>query len=104
MMAEATKVKDGKIQQIIGVVVDVEFEEGLPEIFNALTVEVDSKALTLEVEQHLSEQVVRTVALGSTDGLVRGQKVSDTGAPISVPVGYATRGRMFNVTGEPSDG
>lgn len=102
-MTQATTVT-GKIQQIIGVVVDVEFDGDLPEIFNALELDVNGKKIALEVEQHLSEQVVRTVALGSTDGLVRGQAVKDTGKPISVPVGENTLGRMFNVTGDPIDG
>lgn len=95
---------NGKIQQIVGVVVDVEFEGNLPAIFNALEVRTDGPDLILEVEQHLSAHVVRTVALGSTDGLARGAEVVDTGAPISVPVGTDTLGRMFNVTGEPIDG
>lgn len=99
-----TKNTAGKIQQIVGVVVDVEFLGELPEIFNALEVKTDSGSLILEVEQHISSHVVRTVALGSTDGLQRGQEVMDTGAPISVPVGKDTLGRMFNVTGEPIDG
>jgi F-type H+/Na+-transporting ATPase subunit beta len=103
-MATATKVK-GKIIQIVGVVVDVEFAEGeLPAIFDALHVEHGDSVVTLEVEQHLSETTVRTVALSSTDGLPRGTEVTSTGAPISVPVGDVTMGRMFNVTGEPIDG
>ncbi len=95
----------GKIQQIIGVVVDVEFGDKPPAIYNALTVEMaKNETLVLEVQQHLSGHVVRTVALGSTDGLKRGQKVADTGQPIAVPVGKDTLGRMFNVVGEPIDG
>jgi len=106
-MAQATKEKTrtGKITQIVGVVIDVEFPEGnLPAIYNALTTELDGKTLTLEVAQHLSESSVRAVSLGGTDGLERGAEVIDTGAPISVPIGEETLGRMFNVTGEPIDG
>ncbi len=106
-MAEATKSKtsEGTISQIVGVVVDVEFPaNGLPEIYNALEVELDGKLLVLEVAQHLSESSVRAVALGSTDGLPRGAKVKNTGAAISVPIGEKTLGRMFNVTGHPIDG
>jgi F-type H+-transporting ATPase subunit beta len=106
-MATATqdKTKIGKITQIVGVVVDVEFSEGyLPEIFNALTVQHGDSMLTLEVAQHLSESSVRAISLDSTDGLARGADVEDTGAPISVPTGNATLGRMFNVTGQPIDG
>jgi F-type H+-transporting ATPase subunit beta len=106
-MATATKekTKTGKITQIVGVVVDVEFSTGnLPAIYNALTLQLDGSEVTLEVAQHLSESSVRAIALSSTDGLERGTAVSDTGAPISVPVGDATLGRMFNVTGQPIDG
>lgn len=94
----------GKIAQVVGVVVDVDFEGSLPAIYNALKVKVGEKDLMLEVAQHLSEQSVRAIALGSTDGLVRGDEVEDTGAPISVPIGKETLGRMFNVIGEPIDG
>jgi F-type H+-transporting ATPase subunit beta len=106
-MATATtqKLKTGTITQIVGVVVDVEFSDGnLPAIYNALTLEHDGKTLTLEVAQHLSESSVRAISLGSTDGLERGTEVTDTGTSISVPVGDATLGRMFNVTGQPIDG
>ncbi|HEX4774430.1 MAG TPA: F0F1 ATP synthase subunit beta [Candidatus Saccharimonadales bacterium] len=106
-MATATKerTKTGKIIQIVGVVLDIEFGEGqLPAIYNALTLEHDGKTLTLEVAQHLSESSVRAISLASTDGLRRGTEVTDTGAPISVPTGDATLGRMFNVTGQPIDG
>jgi F-type H+-transporting ATPase subunit beta len=106
-MATATKekTKNGKITQVIGVVVDVEFEKGhLPAILDALHVKTKEGTLVLEVAQHLSETSVRTIALSSTDGLVRGDEVTATGAPISVPVGDATSGRMFNVVGEPIDG
>jgi len=99
-----TSSKKGSIIQIVGVVVDIEFEGHLPAIYNALTVELDGKNLLLEVSQHLSRQVVRAVALGPTDGLARGVTVVDTGAPISVPIGEPTLGRMFNVIGEPIDG
>lgn len=106
-MAQATltKTKTGTITQIVGVVVDVEFSTGdLPAIYNALTLEHDGKTITLEVAQHLSESSVRAISLGSTDGLERGTEVIDTGAPISVPIGDDTLGRMFNVTGQPIDG
>jgi len=106
-MLAATKAntKVGKITQVVGVVVDIEFTtDKLPAIYNALELKLDDKTLTLEVAQHLSESSVRAVALSSTDGLERGTEVVDTGAPISVPVGDATLGRMFNVTGQPIDG
>ena len=94
----------GKIIQIVGVVVDVEFEKGhLPAIYDALNVKLDKKILVLETAQHLSETTVRAVALASTDGVQRGSEVEATGAPISVPVGKETQGRMFNVIGEPID-
>jgi F-type H+/Na+-transporting ATPase subunit beta len=105
-MANATKEKvgTGKITQIVGVVIDVEFtNDHLPAIYNALTVEVDGRTLTMEVAQHLSESSIRAIALSSTDGLKRGAEVTDTGAAISVPVGEKTLGRMFNVTGQPID-
>ena len=108
-MAQATKEKTktglGHVVQVVGVVVDVEFEQGqLPAINNALTAQLNGTSLVLEVAQHLSESTVRTVALASTDGLTRGDDVADTGAPISVPVGHETLGRMFNVIGETIDG
>ena len=106
-MATAEKVKtmNGKISQVVGVVVDVEFGEGhLPAIYNALELEIAGRRVVLEVAQHLSESSVRAVSLGSTDGLERGTSVTDTGAPISVPIGQETLGRMFNVIGEPIDG
>jgi len=93
----------GKITQVIGNVVDVKFEEQTPAIYNALKIKQDKEILTLEVQQHLGNNIVRTVALGSTDGLSRDVEVKDTGAPISVPVGKETLGRMFNVLGEPID-
>ncbi|HBW73927.1 MAG: ATP synthase subunit beta [Candidatus Magasanikbacteria bacterium GW2011_GWA2_45_39] len=94
----------GTISQIIGVVVDVTFEEKLPEIFSALTIKTTtSQTVVLEVQQHIGSNTVRTIAMGSTDGLARGQEVLDTGKPISVPVGPGTLGRMFNVVGETID-
>jgi len=98
-------VRNGKISQVIGVVVDVDFPANqLPAIYNALTLRLNDKELYLEVAQHLSESSVRAIALGSTDGLQRGAEVADTGAPISVPIGKETQGRMFNVLGIPIDG
>jgi F-type H+-transporting ATPase subunit beta len=103
-MATETK-QVGSIIQVVGVVVDAEFTDGqLPEIYDALHVDHDGRTLVLEVAQHLSETTVRAIALSSTDGLPRGAKVTATGAAISVPVGDATLGRMFNVIGEPIDG
>ena len=93
----------GKIKQILGAVVDVSFESELPEILNALVVQHEKKELVLEVAQHLGEKTVRTIAMDSTDGLVRGQNVEDTGSPITVPVGPETLGRILNVVGEPVD-
>ena len=94
----------GQVKQVIGVVVDVYFENNLPEIYNALEISLSDHKLVLEVEQHIGSNVVRTVAMGSTDGLRRGDSVLDTGAPISVPVGEETLGRIFNVLGEAVDG
>ncbi len=94
----------GVIKQVIGVVVDVYFENNLPEIYNALEVDLNGQKLVLEVEQHIGASVVRTVAMGTTDGLKRGDKVTDTGAAISVPVGTETLGRIFNVLGDVVDG
>lgn len=96
----------GKIIQIVGVVIDVEFEKGtaLPAIYDALIVKHGDDGITLEVAQHLSETSVRTVSMQSTDGLKRGDEVVATGAPITIPVGELTQGRMFNVVGEPIDG
>jgi F-type H+-transporting ATPase subunit beta len=103
-MATETK-QVGSIIQVVGVVVDAEFKEGkLPAIYDALETSIDGHKLVLEVAQHLSETTVRAIALASTDGLARGTQVVATGAPISVPVGEATLGRMFNVIGEPIDG
>lgn len=94
----------GIITQITGVVIDVEFSDTLPEVYNSLLVKTGSGDLVLEVEQHLGAKEVRTVAMGATDGLMRGMEVTDTGAPISVPVGPETLGRMFDVVGNPIDG
>lgn len=96
--------KIGIIKQIIGAVVDVYFDEDLPEIYNALETEVAGKKLVLEVQQHLGSNMVRTVSMSSTDGLKRGDKVTDTGHGISVPVGKETLGRVLNVLGEAVDG
>src|SRR6478672_9289464 len=101
--------KVGRIVQVIGSTFDAEFDEGhLPEIYHALKVETENKGvrirLTGEVQQHLGGNRVRCVALGSTDGLVRGMDVTDTGAPVAVPVGPETLGRVFNLLGEPIDG
>jgi F-type H+/Na+-transporting ATPase subunit beta len=93
----------GKITQVIGAVVDVQFEGDLPAILNALETKNRGNRLVLEVAQHLGESTVRTVAMDSTEGLVRGQAVSDTGAPISVPVGPGLLGRIINVIGDPVD-
>jgi len=100
-----TTTQKGKIAQIVGVVVDVEFgKDQLPAITNALKIDAKGREVTLEVAQHLNETTVRAIALSTTDGLRRGMAVADTGAAISVPVGKATLGRMFSVTGEPIDG
>ena len=93
----------GKISQVLGAVVDVEFEGELPPILNALEVDNNGSRLVLEVAQHLGENAVRTIAMDTTDGLVRGQTASDTGSPISMPVGPETLGRIMNVVGEPVD-
>lgn len=101
----STTTHKGTIIQVVGVVVDVEFsDKHLPAIYNALKTELDGQTLLLEVAQHLSETSVRAIALSTTDGLQRGDSIEDTGAPISVPIGDATSGRMFNVVGEPIDG
>jgi len=93
----------GKITQVIGAVVDVHFEGDLPAILNALETHNNGKRLILEVAQHLGENTVRAVAMDATEGLVRGEPVTDTGNPIMVPVGDATLGRILNVIGEPVD-
>lgn len=94
----------GIIKQVIGVVVDVYFPDKLPEIYHALEINNNGHKLVLEVEQHTGSNMVRCIAMGSTDGLKRGGEVVDTGAPISVPVGKETLGRIFNVLGETVDG
>ena len=94
---------NGRVSQVIGAVVDVEFDGDLPAILNALETDNNGNRLLLEVAQHLGESTVRTIAMDSTEGLVRGQSVADTGAPITVPVGPATLGRIMNVIGEPID-
>ncbi|NIJ41334.1 F-type H+-transporting ATPase subunit beta [Parvibaculum indicum] len=93
----------GKISQVIGAVVDVEFDDHLPAIMNALETDNNGTRLVLEVAQHLGENTVRTIAMDSTEGLTRGQEVTDTGHSIQVPVGEATLGRIMNVIGEPVD-
>ena len=93
----------GHVSQVMGAVVDVHFGGDLPEILNALHMDNRGKRLVLEVAQHLGESTVRCIAMDTTDGLVRGQEVEDTGAPISVPVGPETLGRIINVIGEPID-
>jgi F-type H+-transporting ATPase subunit beta len=93
----------GRVTQVIGAVVDVQFDDHLPEILNSLTTDNNGKTLVLEVAQHLGENTVRTIAMDATEGLVRGASVTDTGNPIMVPVGTATLGRILNVTGDPVD-
>ncbi|KAB2885249.1 MAG: F0F1 ATP synthase subunit beta [Albidovulum sp.] len=104
-MAKAPKAAaaTGKVTQVIGAVVDVQFDDHLPAILNALETLNNGKRLVLEVAQHLGENTVRTIAMDATEGLVRGEKVTDTGGPITVPVGNATLGRILNVIGEPVD-
>src|SRR3954463_2089528 len=108
-MATDTATANGRIAQVIGSTFDAEFEEGhLPEIYNALTIDTAEKGVTIhltgEVRQPLGGNRVRCVALGSTDGLVRGMPVVDTGGPVKVPVGKDTLGRVFNLLGNPIDG
>src|SRR3954467_5259104 len=98
-MATAT----GKITQVIGAVVDVQFEGQLPAILNALETTNQGNRLVLEVAQHLGESTVRAIAMDVSEGLVRGQEVVDTGIPIAVPVGPGLLGRIINVMGEPID-
>src|SRR6188474_1885045 len=93
----------GHVRQVMGAVVDVQFTDHLPEILNALETDNHGNRLVLEVAQHLGESTVRTIAMDSTEGLVRGQEVVDTGEPIAVPVGDETLGRIMNVIGEPVD-
>ena len=104
-MATTEALQTGKITQVVGVVIDVEFSKGnLPAIYNALETTLNGEKLLFEVAQHLSETSVRAISLGATDGLERGANIIDTGAAISVPIGEDTLGRMFNVIGEPIDG
>jgi F-type H+-transporting ATPase subunit beta len=95
--------KIGRIRQVMGAVVDVQFDEHLPEILNSLETQNQGQRLVLEVAQHLGEGTVRTIAMDSTEGLVRGQEVKDTGQPIAIPVGDETLGRIINVIGDPVD-
>ena len=95
----------GKIIQIIGAVLDIKFSSGdLPALNNAIEINNNGNKIVAEVAQHLGDDVVKCIAMSSTDGLKRGMEAIDTGAPISVPVGKETLGRMFNVTGDPIDG
>lgn len=103
-MSKTATTLSGSVTQVIGAVVDVQFTKGLPAINDALIVTLNDKPLVLEVSAHLDQHSVRTIAMSSTDGLVRGTEVTATGAPISVPVGEAVLGRMLSVTGEPIDG
>ncbi len=93
----------GRITQVTGAVIDVHFEGDLPPILNALETDNQGNRLVLEVAQHLGENTVRTIAMDSTEGLVRGHEVVDTGGPISMPVGPETLGRILNVIGDPVD-
>src|SRR6202008_108282 len=93
----------GRITQVMGAVVDVQFEGQLPAILNSLETKNGGNRLVLEVAQHLGESTVRTIAMDATEGLVRGQEVPDPGQPIEVPVGDGTLGRIMNVIGEPVD-
>ncbi len=102
-LASSNKGSSGKVTQVLGAVVDVQFEGALPGILNALTTDNGGKTLVLEVAQHLGENTVRAIAMDSTEGLVRGQAVTDTGSAITVPVGAETLGRIINVVGEPID-
>ena len=100
--------KKGRVARVIGPVVDIEFPaDAMPSIFNALTVDVtlsgEKRMLTLEVAQHIGDNVVRAISMQPTDGMVRGADVTDTGAPISVPVGDVTKGHVFNTLGESLD-
>ena len=106
--SESTNV--GRVEQITGVVIEASFPEELPEIYNALEVEIPSQHeeeeatnLVVEVQQHLGDDRVRCVAMDATDGLHRGAEIRDTGGPITVPVGEGTLGRIFNLLGEPID-
>jgi len=108
-MADTNGTNVGRVEQVTGVVVDAVFPEQLPGIYSAVKIEMagdedrEATELVCEVQQHLGDDRVRTVAMDATDGLQRGDKVIDTGGPISVPVGDATLGRIFNLLGEPID-
>ena len=102
-MADKVSNNIGKVSQVLGAVVDVQFDGDLPAIMSALECDNGGNRLVLEVAQHLGESTVRTISMDTTEGLVRGQKVSDTGAPIEMPVGPETLGRILNVIGEPID-
>ena len=109
-MSETTKVagKLGRVARVIGPVVDIEFPaDSMPSIFNALTLEVtlsgEVRKITLEVAQHIGDNVVRAISMQPTDGMVRGAEVTDTGTPIMVPVGDVTKGHVFNTLGESLD-
>merc|ERR1712149_171224 len=102
-VSSAVEGQKGQVVSIIGAVVDVQFDDGLPEILNALTVVGREPKLILEVAQHLGENTVRTIAMDGTEGLVRGNVVEDEGLPISIPVGQETLGRIINVIGDPID-
>merc|ERR1712080_681787 len=102
-VSQAAEGHKGQVVSVIGAVVDVQFEDGLPEILNALTVVGREPKLILEVAQHLGENTVRTIAMDGTEGLVRGNVVEDEGLPISIPVGQETLGRIINVIGDPID-
>src|ERR1700690_252887 len=104
----ASPAATGRVVRVIGPVVDVEFAtEEMPEIYNALHVDVtlegETKTLTLEIAQHLGDDTIRAISMQPTDGLVRGAAVTDTGGPITVPVGDVTKGHVFNLLGEPLD-
>lgn len=101
--AQAAGGSSGRVVAVIGAVVDVQFDDNLPPILNALEVDGRASRLVLEVAQHLGENTVRTIAMDGTEGLIRGQKVVDTGSPIRIPVGAETLGRIINVIGEPID-
>merc|ERR1711975_101899 len=102
-VSSAVEGQKGQVVSVIGAVVDVQFDDGLPEILNALTVVGREPKLVLEVAQHLGENTVRTIAMDGTEGLIRGQEVLDTGSPIMIPVGAETLGRIINVVGDPID-
>ena len=100
-MSQDNTMAQGKVTQILGAVVDVQFNDGeVPAILNALNTENDGKTLVLEVAQHLGENTVRAIAMDTTDGMVRGQEVNDTGDSISVPVGPGVLGRIMDVIGQ----